>query len=258
MSVRVGSLQSEEARFQGRRGVRTKARGFIDDDLGVLPRDGTGLQGVQRGRKGTRQGVRGTDQGTRGTFADGQDTGYLGHHGRLLPLGPPRIRSRILQRVHRAHMPVHQAHLHRSQSSLSPADYRQPLQAPISKRPERIPTSGGSNVISFDKRRPVHKTVKILNKAAHRRHGSRNPGPAACAISGSMSHIQSMAGRSDKTAGAVGYGLMCGITFPLGGISVPLRRPVSGKLGADVAFLVPARFPADRQGLQQRVHNSHD
>ena len=133
-----GCGRVQEVRLERGRPGRIQAGGFVHDDPGVLPGDRPGLQRRQGQRQRRRQGLGVGQERPGGAFADGQDTGDLGHHGHLLGGAVLRGRRRRRQGPGRLRVVGGQPHLQRRGPGLQPGDLGQPVQATVRQLPQRI------------------------------------------------------------------------------------------------------------------------
>ena len=133
-----------------------QAAGFVHDDPGVLPGDRPGLQGGQGQRQRRRQGPGFGEEGRGGAFADGQDTGDLGHQGHLLGGAVLRGRRRRRQEPGCLRVVGGQPHPQRGGPGLQPGDLGEPVQATVRQPPQRIAVSQrvGSRRIGVASGRP--------------------------------------------------------------------------------------------------------
>ena len=105
------------------------------------PGDRPGLKGRQGQRQRRRQGPGFGEEGRGGAFADGQDTGDLGHQGHLLDGTVPRGRRRRRQEPGCVRVVGGQPHPQRRGPGLQPGDLGEPVQATVRQPPQRIAVS---------------------------------------------------------------------------------------------------------------------
>ena len=134
----VGRVGVQEVRLQPGRPGRIQAGGFLDEDPGVLPGDRPGPQRRQGQRQRRRQCPGVGQQGPGGAFADGQDTGDLGHQGHLLCRLFLRGRRRRRQEPGRPGVIGGQLNLQRGGPGLQPGHLGEPVQATVRQIPQRI------------------------------------------------------------------------------------------------------------------------
>ncbi len=145
-------LRGPGSAFQPGRPGRIQAAGFVHDDPGVGPGDRPGLKGGQGQRQRRRQGLGFGEEGRGGAFADGQDTGDLGHQGDLLDGAVPRGRR---AGGARAWLPA------RSRRPAAPSTPRSgpPAGRPRPARPDRHPPAAAADRRLPTGRQQAHRRV---------------------------------------------------------------------------------------------------
>ncbi len=138
---RVRRFGVQEVRLEPGRPGRIQAAGFVHEDPGVGPGDRPGLKGGQGQRQRRRQGPGFGEEGRGGAFADGQDTGDLGHQCHLLDGAVPRGRRRRRQEPGCLRVVGGQPHPQRGRPGLHPGDLGEPVQATVRQPPQRIAVS---------------------------------------------------------------------------------------------------------------------
>ena len=134
----LGASGSRKCASSAGRPGRIQAGGFLDEDPGVLPGDRPGPQRRQGQRQRRRQCPGVGQEGCGGAFADGQDTGDLGHQGHLLCRLFLRGRRRRRQEPGRPGVIGGQLNLQRGGPGLQPGELGEPVQATVRQIPQRI------------------------------------------------------------------------------------------------------------------------
>ena len=133
-----GASGSRKCASSAGRPGRIQAGGFVDDDPGVGPGDRPGPQRGQGQRQPRCQRLGVGQEGCGGAFADGQDTGDLGHQGQLLGGAVLRGRRRRRQEPGRPGVIGGQLNLQRGRPGLQPGHLGEPVQATVRQIPQRI------------------------------------------------------------------------------------------------------------------------